>query len=80
MQCNTLTPLLVDSKTASQLCGVGLSLWYELASAGRLGPTPVVFNSKKLYSVPELRSWVLHKCPPREKWLEIQKGTDDNNT
>jgi len=80
VRCDTLTPLLVDVAGASKLLGVGKSLFYQMASTGSLGPTPVEFNSKRLYSVLELRSWVEHKCPPREKWIEIQKGTDDNNT
>jgi len=75
----SLTPLLVDAKTASRLCGVGLSLWYEMVSTGRIGPTPIEFNSKKLYSVSELGNWILHRCPSREKWIEIQKVADGNS-
>jgi len=69
----SLTPLLVDAKTASRLCGVGLSLWYEMASTGRLGPLPIKFNSKKLYIVSELENWILHRCPPRDKWSQFLK-------
>lgn len=76
----SLTPLLVDAKTASRLCGVGLSLWYEMVSTGRIGPTPIEFNSKKLYSVSELGNWILHRCPPRDKWVEIQRTKDDNDS
>lgn len=68
--------LLVDSKGACALLGVGKSLFYQMASTGSLGPAPVEFNSKRLYSVSELRSWVENKCPPREKWLQILRGRD----
>ena len=70
---------LVDAAGAAQLLSVGKSLFYEMASNGLLGPRPIKFNSKKLYSVPELHDWVLNRCPPREKWLQIlreRKGND----
>ena len=73
-----LTPLLIDSAEAARLLGVGKSLLYQMASSGQLGPVPVEFNSKKLYSVEELQGWVRSKCPPREKWIEILKGKDGN--
>ncbi len=44
-----LTPFLVSAKQASQLCGVGLSLWYELAATGQT-PQAVKLNSKSLWS------------------------------
>jgi len=49
-----LTPVLIDAKTASKLCGVGLSLWYELSAAGQT-PQPVKLNSKKLWVYELLR-------------------------
>ena len=70
--------LLVGAVDAAKLLGIRKSLFYETAATGRLGPTPIKFNSKKLYSVPELRNWVLHKCPPRDKWLEILKEQNGN--
>ena len=60
-----LTPVLVDAKTASKLCGVGLSLWYELSAAGRT-PQPVKLNSKSLWPYDLLKLWVEHGCPSRE--------------
>lgn len=69
---------LVDAVGAAELLSVGKSLFYEMDASGRLGPRPIKFNSKKLYSVLELREWVLHKCPPREQWLEILKEQNNN--
>ena len=71
--------LLVDAVGAAELISVGKTLFYEMDASGRLGPKPIKFNSKKLYSVKELREWVFHKCPARERWIEIQKGRDGNN-
>ena len=73
-----IEPFLVDSAGAAKLLGIGKSLLYEMASSGRLGPRPVEFNSKKLYSVRELRKWVFFKCPPREKWLEVLEKQNGN--
>ena len=70
---------LVDAAGAAKLLGVGKSLFYEMATSGRLGPMPIKFNSKKLYSVPELRNWVLHKCPSRDEWLRILKEQNGNS-
>ena len=77
-----IEPLLVGAVGAAKLVGVGKSLFYEMASTGRLGPMPIMFNSKKMYSVIELREWVLHKCPLREQWLliwEKKNGNGDKN-
>ena len=68
---------LVDAAGAAKLLGIGKSLFYEMAASGRLGPMPIEFNSKKLYSVKELDKWVLHKCPPREQWLQILEDQDN---
>ena len=70
--------LLVDTVGAAELLSVGKSLFYEMNASGLLGPRPIKFNSKKLYSVIELRNWVLHKCPPREQWLEILEKQNGN--
>ena len=70
--------LLVNGEGAAKLLGVGKSLFYEIASSGRLGPMPIAFNSKKLYSVLEIRKWVLHKCPPRDQWLRLLEDQNDN--
>jgi hypothetical protein len=67
-----LLPLLVDAKTASKLCGVGLSLWYELSAAGRT-PKPVKLHSKSLWAYDLLKVWAEHDCPNREsaEWQNV---------
>ena len=74
-----LAPLLVDAKTASRLCGVGLSLWYEMVSTGRLGPLPILLTSKKkVWLRKELECWCDRRCPPRDEWLQILKEQNGN--
>ena len=66
------TPVLVDAKTASKLCGVGLSLWYELSAAGRT-PRSVKLNSKSLWSYDLLKLWAELGCPSRDsaEWQRV---------
>ena len=76
-----LTPFLVDAKTASQLCGIGLSLWYELNSTGQI-PAPAKLNSKKLWSYDQLKLWAGNGCPSRDsaEWQELYlKGKNAND-
>ena len=70
-----LTPLLVPAKQASQLCGVGLSLWYELAATGQI-PQAVKLNSKSLWPYDLLKLWAENGCPSRDsaEWQKIKEG------
>lgn len=60
--------LLCSAADAAKLLGIGKSLFYSMHSTGRLGPMPVVFNSKKLWSISELQAWVAAGCPIRDNW------------
>lgn len=64
--------VLVDSRTAASICGVGLTLWKQLATTGR-NPEPIHLNSKVLFSTRQLELWALNGCPSRdsEQWKEI---------
>ena len=70
-----LKPFLVNAKTAAQLCGVGLSLWYELAATGQI-PQAVKLNSRKLWVYEELQEWCRNGCPSRDsaEWQKIKGG------
>jgi len=59
----TLEPLLISPSEAAQLLGLSRSFFYENLSTGRIGIRPVSFGKKKLYSVAELRAYVLAGCP-----------------
>jgi len=74
-----LTPLALSAVGAARLLGIGKSLFYQMASTGRLGPMPVEFNSKKLWSVEEIQDWIRAQCPCRDEWLEILESRKNAN-
>ena len=75
-----IEPLLVGAVGAAKLVGVGKSLFYEMASTGRLGPMPIsLTGKKKVWLRKELECWCEHRCPPREQWLRILKEQNGNS-
>jgi len=68
--------LLVGATEAASLLGIGRSLFYSMHSSGRLGPLPVKFGSRRLWSVVELRLWIEARCPARSEW-QAMKGKRD---
>jgi hypothetical protein len=64
--------LLVPASEAAGMLGIGKTLFYEMHSTGRLGPLPVKFNSKQMWSVIGLRDWVEAGCPPRHEWIKTK--------
>lgn len=63
-------PLLVDAREAARLCGVGRTLWLQLASAGRV-PMPVRLGRRTLWRCRGpggLAEWVAAGCPGRDRW------------
>lgn len=70
---------LVDAAGAAKLLSVGKSLFYEMATSGRLGPLPISLTSKKkVWLRRELECWCEHRCPPRDEWLQILKERNGN--
>lgn len=65
----TADPLLVDSKTAALLIGVGISTFYAMDRSGELGPPGVRLRRRRLWPREELVAWVRAGCPPRPRWL-----------
>jgi len=60
-------PLLVDARAAAALCGIGRTLWLQLASAGRV-PMPIRLGRRTLWRRDELAAWVEAGCPGRDRW------------
>jgi len=67
------TPLLVDAREAARLCGLGMTLWYSLLSAGRI-PEPLRFGRAVRWRVDELRAWLDAGAPSRDRWAAMRKG------
>lgn len=73
-QPEQLAPFLVNAKTASRLCGVGVSLFYQLNAAGQT-PKPIKLNTKSLWSYSLLKLWADNGCPSRDSaaWQQLLK-------
>lgn len=72
--CPPAPPLLVDTKEAARLSGVGRTLWLQLASAGRV-PLPVRLGRRVLWRRDELADWIEAGCPGRDRWIALREKT-----
>lgn len=61
-------PLLVKPADAARLLGMSRSTLDKLEASGQIGPKPVRFGSKVLWSPAELRKWIEAGCPGRVEW------------
>ena len=66
-------PLLLDARAAARLCGVGRSLWLQLASSGRC-PAPIRLGRRTLWRAGELAAWTAAGCPGRDRWQAMTAG------
>ena len=66
----TPQPLLIDSRQAAALCGIGRTLWLDLDQQGRV-PQGFKLGRRKLWRVDEIKSWVAAGMPNREKWATM---------
>jgi len=71
--------LLIGADEAARRLSVGRSLFYTMLSDGRLGPLPISFGKRKLWSVEELRQWIRADCPVREKWMRLRNGDQETS-
>lgn len=62
--------LLCSAEKAAAMLSVSRSKFYSMHATGEVGPVPIKFGTRKLWSVEELRAWVSAGCPAREKWQE----------
>jgi len=68
-----MEPLLIPASAASKLLGMGRTCFYAMESSGRIGPSPLRFGRKVLWSRAEIERWVECGCPPRDRWLKESK-------
>lgn len=73
MTCASFDPIMVDGKTAAEMCGVSRSTWLGWDSAG-VCPRPIRIGGRVLWSVDHLRSWAAAGCPSREEREMIEGG------
>jgi predicted DNA-binding transcriptional regulator AlpA len=60
-------PLLVNTRQAAALCGIGRATWFRLKAMGKT-PAPVMLAGRVLYRVEDLRLWVALGCPSRREF------------
>ena len=66
--------LLIDAAGAARLCGIGRTLWLQMASAGRV-PMPIRLGRRTLWQREELAAWTKAGCPGRDRWTAIWEKT-----
>ena len=65
-----LEPLMLRAKEAAGLCGLAVSTWYELKSAGKLPPS-VKLGKARLWRMDVLRRWVEMDCPTIDRFKAV---------
>ena len=65
-----IEPLLLRAKEASVLCGIAVSTWAELRSAGKLPPS-IKIGKARLWRLDILRRWCQENCPPIDRFNQL---------
>ncbi|HWL10231.1 MAG TPA: hypothetical protein VNQ76_17630 [Planctomicrobium sp.] len=67
-----VVPVLIDAKSAAQLCSVSLRTWRRMESDAEV-PDPVRLSVRVVrYRHEELVEWIRAECPPRDAWKKIR--------
>lgn len=69
----TVEPLLLDTREAAALCGIGRSLWQSLDAQGRT-PQKIKLGRRVLWRADELKAWIAIGCPNRERWERMRSN------
>ena len=67
-----IEPLMLRAKDAARLCGLAVSTWYELKSAGKLPPS-IKLGKARLWRMEVLRKWVEMDCPTIDRFTAMEK-------
>ena len=70
-------PLLLRGKQAAALCGLAVSTWNQLLSAGRTPPS-IKIGKARLWRLDILRQWGRCNCPPIDKFNQILERSTEN--
>jgi hypothetical protein len=65
----SLEPLAVGREQVAALLSIGLATLDRWDSAGLLGPVGIKKAGRKLWSLAELREWVVSEMLGRREWL-----------
>ncbi|MGL6197105.1 MAG: helix-turn-helix transcriptional regulator [Thermoguttaceae bacterium] len=62
-----IEPVLLDSKSAAQLCGCNVKLWRSRNDFA-LTPKPLKIGRRNYWRRDELLAWIDAACPKRSEW------------
>ncbi|MCP4258678.1 MAG: helix-turn-helix domain-containing protein [Planctomycetes bacterium] len=62
---------MLRAKDAAGLCGLAVSTWYELKSAGKLPPS-IKLGKARLWRLDVLRKWVELDCPMIDRFESLK--------
>ena len=62
--------LLVNSEGAAELLSISKRKFLAMVKTGEIGPAPIRFGSRVLFSVAALSSWVEQSCPNSENFQQ----------
>ena len=68
MNKDVITQLAVGFDGASKLLGISRATLHNHHNSGLLGPIPIRFGGRQLFSVRELSNWVEARMPDRATW------------
>lgn len=71
--------ILIDSREAARLCGIGRTAWLSHMSTGKT-PAPIRLGRRVLWVREEIIAWCKAGCPPREKWVSVKWDVDFRST
>ncbi|MBI3408979.1 MAG: helix-turn-helix domain-containing protein [Planctomycetes bacterium] len=69
-----LAPLLVPTREAARICGIGQSTWFRLIAGGKIGPVPLKLGGRVLWRMEDLTRWTAAGCPDRDAWLAMEEA------
>lgn len=67
------SPLLLSAPRLAELLGVSVRMVWVMNQDGTLGPLPIRLRGATRWKAEEVARWVQADCPPRERWLEVNK-------
>jgi hypothetical protein len=72
--------LAVSALEAATMLGIGRSLLLQMDRTGELGPKFYHLGKRRVLAVDELRTWLMHGCPPRPQWTRIWAALVNDQT
>lgn len=64
-------PITVRASVAARMLGVSRSAWDRLVASGKT-PAPVRLGQLPVWSIDELRAWIVAGAPDRQAWAAIR--------